>query len=287
MSVTDSKVVVITGTSSGIGKALAVQLATKYPNFIVYATLRAPESDKGEALKKDTTHLPNIHIAALDVTSDDSVNHFAQQLLADQGRLDILINNAGLYVAGSQDSYSVEDAQKQFNTNLFGIVRVQKAFFPTFRKQKSGHLIAVSSVVGSAAVPFADVYVASKFAVEGLYESLAPVNQLFGLQTTLIQPGPVITDIQSNSTKSEYGEDLKPWNDKYSEHVKALFAPPVVQTVDESLVVVLQAIEDGLHNKASLRYQTSEWGQQLVSAQLKDPTGNAAREYAVQQYFSK
>jgi len=287
MSATQStnKVVLITGTSSGIGKALAIQLATKYPDFIVYATLRSPDSDKGLELKKDTAHLTNVRVAQLEVTSEESVQQLKEKILSEQGRLDILINNAGIYVEGAQDSYTVEDAKKQFETNLFGVIRVQNAFFPTFRKQRSGHLIGVSSVLGSVGSPFGEVYVASKFALEGLYESQSPVNQQFGIQTTLIQPGPVITEVFANATRTQFSPELQELHGKFEAKVKEQFVPPFLQTTDEALVVFFQAIEDGLNNKASVRYQTSEGGKQLVATQLKDLDGNAGRDSAIQTYF--
>lgn len=179
---TNQKVVLVTGASSGIGQATAELLAAH--GFTVFGTSRTPIQDK-----RSYTWLP------LDVRSDASVQAAVQSLLAQAGRIDVLVNNAGYVQFGAIEESNVADAQAQFDTNLFGVIRMVKAVLPVMRQQGSGHIINVSSIVGHIAAPYGGLYSASKFALEGLSESLSAEVRQFGVSVSLVEPSYVNTPI--------------------------------------------------------------------------------------------
>lgn len=179
---TDQKVVLVTGASSGIGQATAELLAAH--GFTVFGTSRTPIQNK-----RSYTWLP------LDVRSDDSVQAAVQSLLAQAGRIDVLVNNAGYAQFGAIEESNVAEAQAQFDTNLFGVIRMVKAVLPVMRKQGSGHIINVSSIVGHIAAPYGGLYSASKFALEGLSESLSAEVRQFGVSVSLVEPSYVNTPL--------------------------------------------------------------------------------------------
>ena len=179
---TDQKVVLITGASAGIGQATAHLLAAK--GFTVFGTSRKP----------DATARP-YRMLPLDVHSDTSVQTAVQSILDQTGRLDVLVNNAGYVQAGAIEESNVADALAQFDTNLFGVIRMIKAVLPVMRQQGSGRIINISSIVGHIAAPYGGLYSASKFALEGLSESLSAEVRQFGVSVSLVEPSYVNTPI--------------------------------------------------------------------------------------------
>jgi NAD(P)-dependent dehydrogenase (short-subunit alcohol dehydrogenase family) len=182
-------VALVTGASSGIGQATAELLAAH--GFTVFGTSRTPIQDQ-----RSYTWLP------LDVRSDDSVQAAVQSLLAQAGRIDLLVNNAGYVQFGAIEESSIADAQAQFDTNLFGVIRMVKAVLPVMRQQGSGRIINISSIVGHIAAPYGGLYGASKFALEGLSESLSAEVRQFGVSVALVEPSyvntPIITQLPTN-----------------------------------------------------------------------------------------
>ncbi|HET9990532.1 MAG TPA: SDR family NAD(P)-dependent oxidoreductase, partial [Kofleriaceae bacterium] len=150
----EPRVALVTGASSGIGEAIAKRLAAD--GLRVFGTARVP---KGE-------------LVALDVTDDASVTACVAGVLAQTGRIDVLVNNAGYLFAGGVEEATLEQARAQLETNFFGVVRMLKAVLPHMRERESGHIVTISSLAGLVPVPFWAYYNASKFAVEGLCESL-------------------------------------------------------------------------------------------------------------------
>ena len=177
-------VALVTGASSGIGQATAELLAAH--GFTVFGTSRTPTQDQ-----RSYTWLP------LDVRSDDSVQAAVQSLLAQAGRIDVLVNNAGYVQVGAIEESSIADVQAQFDTNLLGVLRVIKAVLPVMRQQGSGRIVNVSSIVGQVAPPYLGVYATSKFALEGLSEALREEVRPFGVDVSLIEPSFVKTHIVS------------------------------------------------------------------------------------------
>ena len=173
------KVVLITGASSGIGQACAQHLAGR--GYRVYGTSRhAPEP---------AVPAPGVTLIPMDVGSEASAENAVQWILKQEGRLDVVVNNAGYGIAGAVEDTSIAEAQAQFDTNFFGLLRVCRAVLPILRQQGSGYLINISSMAGLVAIPFQGMYSASKFAVEGLTEALRHEMRPHGVRVVLVEPG--------------------------------------------------------------------------------------------------
>src|SRR3954451_25036401 len=181
------RVALVTGASSGIGEAAAHALLGE--GFTVYGTSRRAVA--GEE-RGGVVFLP------LDVTDDESVAGAVRQVLGRSGRIDVLVNNAGLGVAGAAEESSIEQAQALFDTNLFGSIRMTRAVLPHMREQRSGRIINVSSVLGVVPAPFGALYAATKHAVEGYSESLDHEVREYGVRVLLVEPGYTKTSFDAN-----------------------------------------------------------------------------------------
>ena len=186
------KVVLITGTAHGIGKSTAQYLIDK--GHIVYG---------GDILVEENLYLNDIGGVALemDVTKQDHVENAINQIIAEQGRIDVLVNNAGIAVGSAIEDVSMEDALYQFEVNLFGIGRTVKATLPHMRAQGSGTIINISSVLGKAYNPLYGWYVSSKHALEGWSDVLRLEVEQFGIDVVIIEPGMIKTNIGNASAK--------------------------------------------------------------------------------------
>ncbi|WP_164000591.1 SDR family oxidoreductase [Pyxidicoccus caerfyrddinensis] len=189
MSDSRGRVVLITGASSGIGQACAELLGAS--GHTVYGTSRRPSPDGAHH-----------KMLEMDVTQDDSVQRAVEAVLAAEGRIDVVVNNAGFVMAGAVEDVSIDEARRQLDTNFFGVMRVCKAVLPSMRAQQSGLLVNISSLGGAAGLPFQGLYSASKFALEGLTESLRQEVAPFGIEATLVQPGDVRTRVRENRVKA-------------------------------------------------------------------------------------
>lgn len=179
------RVVLITGASSGIGLACAKMLADK--GYIVYGTSR-------KASYPPTTVKKNFYMIQMDVTDEGSIKRAVNFIIEKEGKIDILINNAGFGLAGSVEDTSMKEAFEQFDTNFFGVHRVIKEVLPFMRERRKGYIINVSSIGGIIGLPFQPFYSASKFAVEGLTEALWHELKPFGIKVILIEPGDLKTE---------------------------------------------------------------------------------------------
>lgn len=203
----DKKTVLVTGCSSGIGYATCLTFARN--NFATYGYVR--DLSKAERIQEITNRekLP-LKIIRLDVNEDESIRVAIQKIISDSGRIDILINNAGYGMFGPIEEISIEEIKEQFETNFFGTIRLIKAIVPIMRKQRNGTIVNISSMVGRFGVPLNAAYVSSKFALEGLSESISFELQEFGIKVILVEPGVIQTDffqnlkIRGNDTKSPY-----------------------------------------------------------------------------------
>jgi len=180
------KVVLITGISSGFGKAISELLSSK--GYIVYGFSRKQSEDlKG-----------NIKVLQADVTDPDSIQNGVSKLVKREGRIDILINNAGMGITGSIEDCSHEDIHLQMSTNFMGYVNMIQAVLPSMRKQGGGTIVNISSIGGLMGLPYQGFYAASKFAVEGLSESLRMELIPFKIKVIVIQPGDFFTSFTAN-----------------------------------------------------------------------------------------
>jgi len=176
----EGPVVLVTGGSSGIGRACVENLArTGYRVFSGSRSTPMGLLDGQDGVRG----LP------MDVHEAESVDRAVAELLAEAGRLDAVVNCAGFGIGGAIEDTSIEEAKRQFETNLFGTMRVCQATLPVLRKQRSGRVVNVSSIAGRIAVPFQGLYTAAKFAIEGLTEALRMEVRPFGIHVSLIEPG--------------------------------------------------------------------------------------------------
>ena len=215
------KVVFITGASSGIGKAIAEYLQQK--NFIVFGTSRNPQ--------KQESSFP---LVALDVTRPETIETAVQQVIAEAGKIDILINNAGIGITGPIEETPDEEIKKAFNTNFFGPINVIKAVLPEMRKNKQGLIINVTSIAGYMGLPYRGIYSASKGALEITTEALRMELKSFNIKMANIAPGDFATNIaagryhapiiEGSPYEKAYGETLKLMN----EHVDSGQDPNVM-----------------------------------------------------------
>ena len=176
------KVILITGASSGMGKVFALDLAKE--GHLVYGAAR--RTDLLEELAQK-----GVQTIALDVTNEESMKSCIQAILEKEGRIDVLVNNAGYGSYGTIEEVSMEEAKRQFEVNVFGLARMTQLVLPGMRKQKSGKIINISSIGGKIATPFGAWYHASKFAVEGMSDSLRLEVAPFGIDVVVIEPGGV------------------------------------------------------------------------------------------------
>lgn len=198
-----NKVVLITGASSGIGRACAVYLAQQ--GYCVYGTSRRPVQDG----------LP-FAMLQMDVTDDASVQRAVQTVLEQQGRIDVVVNNAGIGYGGAVEDTSIEEAQATFETNFFGALRVCHTVLPSMRAQKSGTIINVSSIGGLMGLPYQGLYSASKYAVEGLSDALRMEVKGFGVNVVLLEPGDISTKFTANRRSTRSADSNSVYSETYA-----------------------------------------------------------------------
>ena len=200
------KVALVTGSSSGIGLETALALARD--GFHTFASMRdAKKSGELEhAAKKENL---SIDVIELDVNDEASIVSAIKKITSDKGRIDILVNNAGYGQFGCTEDVSVNDFRKQFETNFFSIVKIIQEVSPIMRKQNSGIIVNISSVVGRMGLPGSSAYISTKFALEGLSECLRYELGQFGIKTTLIEPGVIKTNFFNSMRVPESKADPK------------------------------------------------------------------------------
>jgi NAD(P)-dependent dehydrogenase (short-subunit alcohol dehydrogenase family) len=217
-----SKVVLITGASSGLGESIANYLVQK--GLTVYGTSRNIEQQSKA-----------FHTVNMDVTSDQSIQAAIQKVLRQHGRIDVLINNAGLGIASPIETLLIDDVQRVLNTNVIGIIRTTQAVLPHMRAQKSGTIINISSIGSESGLPYRGLYSASKAAVDRITEALRIELAPFGIQACYVQPGGVRTEINKNRIKTT----LPPGN-VYKESFDTTYS-----LIDESVDKGLDPLEFG------------------------------------------
>jgi NAD(P)-dependent dehydrogenase (short-subunit alcohol dehydrogenase family) len=195
-----AKTVLITGASSGIGKETALLFAQR--GWQVSATMRSPEQ------AVDLHQLANVVCLRLDVTDPHSIQSAVRQTLEQFSRLDVVVNNAGYGLTGSFEGATPAQIQRQFDTNVFGLMNVCREVLPHLRQQRSGVIVNVASVGGRITFPLYSLYHATKWAVEGFSESLQYELRPLGIRVKIIEPGPIKTDFYTRSSDSAQQEGL-------------------------------------------------------------------------------
>jgi len=171
----NKRVVLVTGASSGIGRAIAVHLAAK--GHRVFGTSRK------------AVDMPGVEMIAMDIDDEASVTAGVARVLNAAGRLDVVVNNAGVALMGAVEDTRIDEAKALFETNFFGVLRVCRAALPAMRRQRSGTIVNISSLSGVCGTPFSGLYSASKFALEGMSEALRLEVRRFGVRVVLVEPG--------------------------------------------------------------------------------------------------
>ncbi|TYA71396.1 SDR family oxidoreductase [Seonamhaeicola marinus] len=210
------KTILVTGSSNGFGYLTVLTLARK--GYNVWATMR-DSNGKNKSKKEELETLASnenisITVAELDVTSNNSIYHLMDKISTEaQNGIDVLINNAGVMYVGITEAYSLEQAQEQFDTNFFGVIRTTKAFLPLLKKSSDGMIINISSLAGRLVFPYFGIYCASKFALEAYSEALSYELKPFGVDISIIEPGPYPSGLLFSgpkeddlSTLNTYGE---------------------------------------------------------------------------------
>lgn len=246
-----NKVVLITGASSGIGRETAKLFQTK--NWNVAATMRDPEKSAG-----DLKNIVDIQCIRLDVTDINSIKSAISQTLDTFGRVDAIVNNAGYAAVGPFEAATPEQIERQFQTNVFGVMNVCREILPYFREQKRGYIANVASVGGRTAFPLYSLYNSTKWAVEGFSESLQYELEQFNIRVKIIEPGPIKTDFYGRSEEVMKKEGLTAYD-----YFTALVVPKMQrygeEAPDASLVAqtIYDAVTDG---SKQLRYGVNTKG---------------------------
>ena len=192
------KTVLITGSSSGIGKATVLHFHAQRWNVV--ATMRSPEKDV------ELSRLENVQVEKLDVLDLASIDHSINNGLERFGKIDALVNNAGYGAYGPLESFARENIVRQFNTNVIGLLDVTRAVIPHFRKNKSGVIVNISSIGGQMTFALGSLYHGTKFAVEGLSESLYYEMKQVGVKVKIVEPGFILTDFGGRSFDFQAGD---------------------------------------------------------------------------------
>ncbi|MDH6126491.1 SDR family NAD(P)-dependent oxidoreductase [Kitasatospora sp. GP82] len=269
-----SKTVLITGCSSGIGLATAV--AAAQAGWLVVATMRdLTRADALQAAAAEAGVADRIEVRRLDVTDPASVAACVEGVVADRGRLDAVVNNAGSGHVGTIEQGTVADVRAVMEVNFFGVVEVTKAALPHLRASR-GRLIAVTSVGGVVGQPFNEAYCAAKFAVEGFLESLAPVAATTGVRVTLVEPGAVASEFVASQNIDipaalEAAGPYAPALKGYLERTTAAFAT-AAQAPAGAAATIIEALDA---ERPALRMQTSDAARGFVGRKLADLDGSS------------
>lgn len=238
------QVVLITGSSRGFGYLASKTLALK--GYTVFASMRDP-AGRNAAASDQLTELGkrhNLRVVSLDVNDDASVDRVVNEVINEAGRIDVLVNNAGFSIAGIMEAFSLEQVRRLFETNFFGVVRMNRAVAPHMRRRGEGLILHVGSTSGRSIFPGMGMYAATKFALEALAEAYRYDLSVFGVDSVILEPGPYATEVFSNK---ELPADLQRLKDyertlgKMSEMYKELetqFGDP--QDVAEAIVRIIE-----------------------------------------------
>lgn len=270
-------IALVTGCSTGVGLHTAVRLAQA--GYDVVATMRDTGKQQpllDEAAKADVS----FEVRALDVTEQASIDACVAGIIADHGRIDVLVNNAGAGFLGSLEQTSDADLRRTMEVNFFGVWNTTKAVVPHMRAARDGRIISVTSVGGLLGQPFNEAYCAAKFAVEGMMEGFAPLAQAMGIKVSLVEPGPINTEFVASvrsSSASAIAGMTAPYDKMAGNYLGAtsdVFAT-YGQTGDEvaEIIVAVATAE-----KPDFRNITSPFAKTAVASKVVDETGNSVVE---------
>lgn len=263
----EQKVVLISGSTGGIGKTTIEAFEEK--GWKVWAGYRSSPPNHLQ-------NIPNIRWILLDVTDEQTIQHTVSTILEEDGRIDALINNAGYGIIGLEETVSYEEAQKLFDVNFFGALKLTQHVIPYMQSKHSGHIINISSTSGVRAVPGLGLYAASKFALEGLSEALAVTLTPWNIQVSIIEPGTVKNEFAHHCAMSMASTE-SPFAQKFCQNLtnKLISLAANGQDCKEIGQLIVEVAETA---KPNLRYQTSSKVQDTVAKKLIDLSGNNMRD---------
>lgn len=255
-------VAVVTGSSSGIG--LATSLALARNGYLTYATMRNLAKRDSIQSVAEKQHLP-VRVVQLDVTDENSINNAIQSILSESGRIDLLVNNAGYALTGAFEDIGIDEIKALYGTNVFGVIRLTQAVLPIMRKQGSGRIINISSGAGRTGYPGGSAYVSSKFALEGLSESMSFEVEQFGIKTVLVEPGFVRTNFADNIVIARKAQEP---NSPYSQMMQKMSSNrgKVLENASDANLVASVVVEAATAKEPNLRYLAGKDVQQMVAA---------------------
>lgn len=236
------KVALVTGSSSGIGFETAILLARN--GFHTYASMRNLEKSNDIIQITSKEKLP-LQVVQLDVNDDVSVKEAIDKIASEQGRIDVLINNAGYALNGAFEDLAMEEIKDQYETNVFGAIRVTQAVLPIMRNQKSGIIVNISSgTVTMGGFPGGSAYVSTKYAIEGLSKSMAYELEPFGIRVVLVEPGVIRTNFVNGVIAAKKSQDSNSPYSQIMQKMAANFEPMLKNGASADVVakVVLNAV---------------------------------------------
>ena len=281
------KVILITGTSTGLGVATAVQAAQA--GHTVYATMRNTQK-RGTLDAAAQVAGVSLNVLQLDVQDTGSVNAAVDTVITEQGRIDVLINNAGMGYVRSLEQAEESDIQKILDINYTGVTRCIKAVMPHMRKARAGHVINISSVGGLVGQPFNEIYCGAKFAVEGLTEAMASyITPAFGIHFTAVEPGGIASEFantvleQVEQTGGMLEDAYLPILQKYITGSQNRQETGIYQTADEVAAIVMKVMGS---EQPPVRTRTSEWSEDFSKLKTGlDPDGLRQQSLVAEQFL--
>jgi NAD(P)-dependent dehydrogenase (short-subunit alcohol dehydrogenase family) len=265
----DQKVAIVTGSSSGIGFETSLTLARN--GFNTYATMRNLEGEKSKPLtevaKNESLQLQAIEF---DVDNDKSVIDAINTIVDERKRIDVLINNAGYALGGALEDSSMDEIKAQFETNFFGAVRATKAVLPVMRRQGEGKIVNITSMGGRISIPLSSSYHGSKFALEGLSESIQYELEPFGIKVILIEPGAVGSNFWRNIKIAKSSSDSNSPYSQFGNKILKAFKEMEQNTISPSVVAktILDAVTS---DNPQLRYVVGEDAARTLEARKNIP----------------
>jgi short-subunit dehydrogenase len=265
----DQKVAIVTGSSSGIGFETSLTLARN--GFHTYATMRNMEGEKSKLLTEVAKNENlQLRVIELDVDNDKSVIDAIDTIVEERERIDVLINNAGYALGGALEDSSMNEIKAQFETNFFGAVRAIKAVLPVMRRQGAGKIVNITSLGGRIAIPLSSSYHGSKFALEGLSESIGYELEPFGIKVILIEPGAVGSNFWKNIKIAKSSSDANSPYTQFGNKILKAYEQMEQNTISPSVVAktILDAVTS---NNPQLRYVVGEDAAKTLEARKNMP----------------
>ena len=278
-----AQTILVTGSASGFGRLTIETLARQ--GHTVFAGMRGIAGKNAQVVSElralaEAERL-SLLIVEIDVTDDASVSKAIESIIGSAGRLDVVVNNAGISYSGPIESFTLEQVQQQFDTNVFGSVRVNRAVLPHMRAQGSGLLLQVGSIVGRIAFPFFGLYGSTKFALEGLTESYRYELAPFGVDAVIVEPGTYPTGIAANRQTPADAERAAPYASAMADFMPRFMAdvrtstPPNPQEVADAIAELI-ALPTG---KRPLRTVVATANQRPFPQEINETAERAGRAY--------